>query len=94
MSRRRQLFAPMQKLCCFLDGGRIHKEGIYSDFRKREIRIRFITEISSENLQYVKELTRRFCQDYSPNLHQKVTKVQDWDYIYQKALYNAHRGKI
>jgi hypothetical protein len=29
----------------------------YSDFKRRGVRIRFITEITSQNLQYVKELT-------------------------------------
>jgi two-component system, OmpR family, sensor histidine kinase VicK len=63
------------------------KEG-YSDFKRRGVRIRFITEINSENLQYVKELT-----NYAEVRHMDTVKgnmaVSETEYIATATLEGA-----
>ena len=52
----------------------------YSDFKRRQVRIRFITEITSENLQYVKEL-----MNYAEVRHMDTVKgnmaVSETEYV-------------
>lgn len=52
----------------------------YTDFKRRGVRIRFITEITSENLQYVKELT-----NYAEVRHMDTVKgnmaVSETEYV-------------
>jgi two-component system sensor histidine kinase VicK len=63
------------------------KEG-YSDFKRRGVRIRFITEITSQNLQYVKELT-----NYAEVRHMDTVKgnmaVSETEYIATATLEGA-----
>jgi two-component system, OmpR family, sensor histidine kinase VicK len=60
----------------------------YSDFKKRGVRIRFITEINSQNLRYVKEL-----MDYAEVRHMDTVKgnmaVSETEYIATATLEGA-----
>lgn len=60
----------------------------YSDFKRRGIRIRFITEITSENMQYVKEL-----MNYAEVRHMDTVKgnmaVSETEYIATATLEGA-----
>ncbi|HZA48388.1 MAG TPA: HAMP domain-containing sensor histidine kinase [Nitrososphaera sp.] len=60
----------------------------YSDFKRRQVRIRFITEITSENLQYVKEL-----MDYAEVRHMDTVKgnmaVSETEYVATATLEGA-----
>jgi two-component system sensor histidine kinase VicK len=63
------------------------KEG-YSDFKRRGVRIRFITEITSENMQYVKEL-----MNYAEVRHMDTVKgnmaVSETEYVATATLEGA-----
>jgi two-component system, OmpR family, sensor histidine kinase VicK len=63
------------------------KEG-YSDFKRRGVRIRFITEITSKNLQYVKEL-----MNYAEVRHMDTVKgnmaVSETEYVATATLESA-----
>jgi two-component system, OmpR family, sensor histidine kinase VicK len=60
----------------------------YSDFKRRQVRIRFITEITSENLQYVKEL-----MNYAEVRHMDTVKgnmaVSETEYVATATLEGA-----
>jgi two-component system, OmpR family, sensor histidine kinase VicK len=60
----------------------------YSDFKRRGVRIRFITEITSENLQYVKEL-----MNYAEVRHMDTVKgnmaVSETEYVATATLEGA-----
>ena len=60
----------------------------YSDFKRRGVRIRFITEITSENMQYVKEL-----MNYAEVRHMDTVKgnmaVSETEYIATATLEGA-----
>ena len=60
----------------------------YSDFKRRGIRIRFITEITSENMQYVKEL-----MNYAEVRHMDTVKgnmaVSETEYVATATLEGA-----
>jgi signal transduction histidine kinase len=60
----------------------------YSDFKKRGVRIRFITEITSQNLRYVKEL-----MDYAEVRHMDTVKgnmaVSETEYVATATLEGA-----
>jgi two-component system, OmpR family, sensor histidine kinase VicK len=60
----------------------------YSDFKRRGVRIRFITEITSKNLQYVKEL-----MNYAEVRHMDTVKgnmaVSETEYVATAALEGA-----
>jgi signal transduction histidine kinase len=62
----------------------------YSDFKRRQVRIRFITEITSENLQYVKEL-----MNYAEVRHMDTVKgnmtVSETEYVATATLEGAKR---
>ncbi|MDQ3852407.1 MAG: HAMP domain-containing histidine kinase [Thermoproteota archaeon] len=60
----------------------------YSDFKRRSVRIRFITEITSENMQYVKEL-----MNYAEVRHMDTVKgnmaVSETEYVATATLEGA-----